>query len=76
MVYFGYSVACAGDVNGDGFSDLIIGAYNYDDGANTDEGMVLFIMDQQSGYRQPDSTPDDANKVEQILDGVLLVLEM
>ncbi|MAF64514.1 MAG: hypothetical protein CMJ84_02480 [Planctomycetes bacterium] len=28
---FGYSLACAGDVDGDGFSDLVIGAYGNDD---------------------------------------------
>ncbi|MBK6381107.1 MAG: FG-GAP repeat protein [Chitinophagaceae bacterium] len=63
LVYFGYSVACAGDVNGDGFSDLIIGAYNYDDGANTDEGMVFIYYGSAIGLSaNPDSTPDDANQ--------------
>ncbi|MBP6432301.1 MAG: T9SS type A sorting domain-containing protein, partial [Ferruginibacter sp.] len=38
---FGTSVASAGDVNGDGYSDVIIGAYLYDDGANTDEGRAF-----------------------------------
>jgi len=34
---FGFSVACAGDVNGDGYGDVIIGAYGYDNGEE-DEG--------------------------------------
>lgn len=29
---FGYSIACAGDVNGDGYSDLVIGAPGYSSG--------------------------------------------
>jgi hypothetical protein len=37
---FGIAVAMAGDVNGDGFSDVIVGAYHYDNG-ESDEGRAL-----------------------------------
>ncbi|MBO9616854.1 MAG: FG-GAP repeat protein [Dyadobacter sp.] len=38
--WLGSALAPAGDVNGDGYSDLIIGAYTYDNG-QTDEGLAL-----------------------------------
>jgi hypothetical protein len=41
--YSGYSVASAGDVNGDGFDDIVIGAYQGDaGGSNSGESYVVF----------------------------------
>ncbi len=61
--FFGVSVACAGDVNGDGYSDVIIGAYQYDDGANTDEGRAFVYYGSAAGLSAvPNSTPDDADQ--------------
>jgi hypothetical protein len=45
---FGISVASAGDVNGDGFSDIIVGADSYDDG-QTDEGRAFLYLGSVSG---------------------------
>lgn len=41
--YFGYTVASAGDINGDGFSDVIIGAPNFDN-SMTDEGAAFLFL--------------------------------
>jgi hypothetical protein len=46
--HFGASVASAGDVNGDGFDDVIVGAPTYDDG-QTDEGLVYVYMGGANG---------------------------
>jgi len=46
--WFGYSVASAGDVNGDGFSDVIVGAPRYDNGQQ-DEGRAYVYLGSSSG---------------------------
>ena len=41
--FFGYSVSTAGDVNGDGYSDVIVGAYGNDaEGSNTGSAYIYF----------------------------------
>ncbi len=44
----GFSVASAGDINGDGHADLLVGAPLYDDG-QTDEGAVFLYYGSDSG---------------------------
>jgi hypothetical protein len=46
--FFGISVSTAGDVNGDGYSDIVIGAYGYDNG-QTDEGAAFVYHGSSSG---------------------------
>jgi hypothetical protein len=48
FAYFGRSVACAGDVNNDGYDDVIIGAYYYDD-PETNEGCAFLYLGSASG---------------------------
>ncbi|HYC61886.1 MAG TPA: integrin alpha, partial [Thermoanaerobaculia bacterium] len=51
---FGISVSGAGDVNGDGYGDVIVGAYFYDNGQN-DEGAAFVYHGSAGGV---DATAD------------------
>lgn len=55
---FGVGAASAGDVNGDGYSDLLIGAYKYDH-TYTDEGAAFLWLGSASGMG-PAGTPANA----------------
>ncbi len=46
--WLGEAVACAGDVNGDGYSDLVVGAYNYNGGEPV-EGIAQLFLGSASG---------------------------
>src|SRR5262249_47630287 len=50
---FGYWVASAGDVNGDGYADVLVGASTWD-GTATDEGRAYLFLGGASG---PSTTP-------------------
>ena len=51
---FGISVAGTGDVNGDGYADLIIGAPQFDSGFVFDQGRAFVYLGSATG---PSSTP-------------------
>jgi hypothetical protein len=54
FAFFGWSVGTAGDVNGDGYADVIVGAYGYDNG-QTDEARAYVYHGSASGLS---ATPD------------------
>ncbi len=47
--YSGYSVSGAGDVNGDGYDDFLIGAH-YDDDGGSGAGQTYLILGKASGW--------------------------
>ena len=49
--YLGWSVSTAGDVNGDGYADVIVGAYGYDNG-QTDEGAAFVYHGSATGLSE------------------------
>ena len=58
-VYAGFSVAGAGDVNGDGYDDILIGAYHDEEGGYP-AGQTYLILGKASGWSM-DTDLSDAN---------------
>jgi hypothetical protein len=56
--FLGWSVASAGDVNGDGYSDVIVSSLFYDNG-QTDEGAAFVFLGSASGVA--DGNPASAH---------------
>jgi hypothetical protein len=46
---FGASVSGAGDVNGDGYDDVVVGAYGEDPGASPQDAGRAYVFDGQTG---------------------------
>jgi len=61
--YFGNSVACAGDVNGDGYSDVIIGANNYENGEQG-EGAAFVYYGSASGLNSTPAWTVESDSIE------------
>ena len=61
VAIFGVSVDGAGDVNGDGFDDVIVGAYAYDNG-QTDEGRAFVYLGSASGLATSPAWTAESNQ--------------
>lgn len=60
---FGKTVASAGDVNGDGYSDIVIGAPNYDNG-QVNEGRAFIFSGTIMGVASAPSWTGESNQAE------------
>jgi len=59
--FAGFSVAAAGNVNGDGYDDILIGAYGDDgEGIGVNTGQTYLILGKESGWT-PDTNLSTAN---------------
>jgi hypothetical protein len=51
-IQFGYSVAGAGDLNGDGYDDVIIGSPQYGTGGSIGDGAVFMYLGSENGLSE------------------------
>lgn len=58
----GFSVGTAGDLNGDGYSDVIVGAWRFD-GGETDEGRAYAYLGSASGLALSPAWTSEGEKV-------------
>ncbi len=59
---YGYAVGTAGDVNGDGFSDVLVGAPFWEDGTAYNEGRVWLYHGSHGGLRESASWHAESNQ--------------
>lgn len=60
---FGKSVAIAGDVNKDGYSDVLVGAPNFDNGQNN-EGRAFLYLGSNMGLTQSPAWTGESNQAD------------
>ncbi|MCE7067362.1 FG-GAP-like repeat-containing protein [Dyadobacter sp. CY326] len=62
----GWAVSGVGDVNGDGFADVVVGAKNYSNGENN-EGAVAIFYGSQSGIKGLTPTILESNQADALM---------
>lgn len=63
---FGNNVAAAGDENGDGYADVLIGAPGYDAAGKVDAGRLFIYSGGPSGFGASSTTAEGANAGDQL----------